>query len=136
MRIPKEEYRKAKSCLKRYNYNCLNILMIRNDTIGLTGNSLDGMPHSNQINDIVANQVISLEQNKSLQQSLKEYKVVQLALAKLDNDSKFIFDHLYNKKDMSKWEIINENLYISENLFKQKHSKLVYAVYEELKGSE
>ncbi len=134
MKIPKEEYRKAKGCLKRYNYNCINILMIRNDTIGLTGNNLDGMPHSNQINDIVANTVIQLDQNKSLQQSIKEYKAVQLAVSKLDEDSKLIFEHLYNKKDMSKWEIINEILYKSEDTFKQKHSKLVYAVYEELKG--
>lgn len=41
MKIPKEEYRKAKGYLKRYQFNCINILMIRNDTIGLTGNGLD-----------------------------------------------------------------------------------------------
>ena len=133
MKIPKEEYRKAKGCLKRYNYNCLNILMIRNDTIGLTGNNLDGMPHSNQINDIVANTVIQLDQNKSLQQSIKEYKAVQLAVSKLDEDSKLIFEHLYNKKDMSKWEIINEILYKSEDTFNRKHCNLVHAVYQEIK---
>lgn len=94
---------------------------------------LTGMPHSNQINDIVANTVIQLDQNKSLQTSIQEYKAVQLAICKVDSDSKFIFDHLYNKKDLSKWEIMNEHLYISEVVFKRKHANLVYAVYEQIK---
>lgn len=132
MRIPKEEYRQAKGCLKRYRYNCLNILMIRNDTIGLSGNSLDGMPHSNQINDIVANQVISLEQNKSLQQSLKEYKAVRLALEKVKPESKFIFEHIYEKEDMNKWEI-ESKLYISDETFKRRFKDLIYAVHHEIK---
>ena len=132
MRIPKEDYQKSKSCLKRYTYNCLNILMIRSDIINISAVNLDGLPHSKySINDIVANSVIKLEENKELQQSIKEYNAVKKALLLVDDDSRYIFEHIYEKKDMSKWEIVNSGM--SERTFQRKYQDLIYKVYEELK---
>ena len=34
-RLSKEEYREAKGCLKRYNYNCINIINIQRDILHL-----------------------------------------------------------------------------------------------------
>lgn len=41
MRIPKEEYNKARACLKRYSYNCMNILTRRLDIMQLSGVNMD-----------------------------------------------------------------------------------------------
>ena len=77
MRIAKEEYNKAVGCLKRYNYNCLNIINIRADIMGISIPNTDGMPKTpHNISDSVYNQYIKLQEDKELQKSLKEYKAV------------------------------------------------------------
>jgi hypothetical protein len=136
MRLSKEEYRKAKDCLKRYSYNCVNILSTPNDIIGISGMNLDGMPHGKGgTNDIVANTVIKLEENKSYQRSIREYNIVRKALELVGEDTKYIFEHLYEKKNMGKWQIIN-NLNISEETYKRRYRELVYSVHEIMKGEE
>lgn len=36
MRLEKEDYRSAVGALKRYNYNCINIINIQNDILSLS----------------------------------------------------------------------------------------------------
>lgn len=139
MRIPKEEYNKARECLKKYSYHCRYILDRRNDIMQLSGVNMDGMPHSKYtISDIVANSVILLDlldEEPSIKESFEKYSIVQIALELVDADTKAIFTHLYEKKDMGKYQIIDE-IHISEDTFKNKHRKLVYAVYETMKKYE
>ena len=131
-RISDEKYKEAKGCLKRFAYNKLNILTIRFDLIGITGVNYDNeLSKTNKINDIVANSVIRLEENKELQRSIKEYKAVELAKKLVDDDSLYILEHLYDKQDMRKWEIINNVM--SDSTFRRKHKSLVLAVYDILK---
>lgn len=35
-RLSKEDYRRAKKCLKRYNYNCINIINRQSDILSLS----------------------------------------------------------------------------------------------------
>lgn len=136
MRLPKEEYNKAKSCLKRYNYNCVNILSTRTDLIGISEIKLDGLPHAQGgISDIVGSTVIKLEENRSYQRSIYEYNVVRKALTLVHRDSIFIFEHLYYKKDMTMWEIM-DSIAISERTFHRRHHDLVYQVYKILKETK
>ena len=132
-RISDEKYKEAKGCLKRFAYNKLNILTIRFDLIGITGINYDNeLIRTNKINDIVANSVIRLEENNALNQSVKEYKAVELAKKLVnDEDSLYILEHLYDKQDMRRWEIINNVM--SESTFRRKHKKLVLTVYDILK---
>lgn len=91
------------------------------------------MPHSKySISDVVANSVIRLDEDKNIQASYEEYGAIQRALELVDSDTKAIFTHLYEKKDMNKYEIMDD-IHISEDTFKNKHRKLVYAVYEAMK---
>lgn len=132
MRIDCKDYSKAKKCLKRYTYNCLNILLIRTDIMQISGVNYDGMPKAvNKISDIVSNSVIQLEEDEELNRSVKEWKAVRKAIEIINRDSKYIFEHLYEKKDMNKWDIVNSGM--SEGTFKRRHSELVYAVHNELK---
>ena len=133
MRIPKEEYNKARACLKRYSYNCMNILTRRLDIMQLSAVNMDGMPHAKgQISDLVANSVIRLDEDKSIKDSYKEYDAIQKALTLVDKDTRLIFEHLYEKQDMNKYEIMDD-IHISEDTYKRKHIDLVYAVYEVMK---
>lgn len=132
MRLPKEEYKQANNCLKRYNYNCVMILNIRADIMSISGNGIDGMPKAPySISDSVFNSVIQLQENQELQVALKEYKAVVQALQLVSKDSKYIFEQLY-VKSKSKWEIINE-INVSEETYKRRKRDLIYAVNEELK---
>lgn len=40
-RLSKEEYRRAKGCLQRYNYNCINIINIQSDILSLSVSAND-----------------------------------------------------------------------------------------------
>ena len=132
MRLPKEEYKQANNCLKRYNYNCIMILNIRADIMSISGNGIDGMPKAPySISDSVFNSVIQLQENQELQKALKEYKAVVQALQLVSKDSKYIFEQLY-VKSKSKWEIINE-INVSEETYKRRKRDLIYAVNGELK---
>lgn len=131
MKLTREEYREAKGYLERYNYNCIKIINIRADIISIGSPSLDGMPKAPYtISDRVFNSVVRLQEDKDLQNTLKEYKAVVQAMAKVSEDSKVIFNKHY-QLGQSKWEIINSGM--SEGTYNRRHSDLVYAVYNEIK---
>lgn len=132
MRIAKEEYNKAVGCLKRYNYNCLNIINIRADIMSISIPSTDGMPKAPcSISDTVYNQYIKLQEDKELQKSLKEYKAVVQAIQLVSEDSEYIFNEMY-RKQKSKWNVMNEKG-LSERTFLRRKYELIYAVDKELK---
>lgn len=132
MRIPKEEYNRAVGCLKRYNYNCLNIINIRADIMSISIPNTDGMPKAPyNISDSVYNQYIKLQEDEELQKSLKEYKAVTQTLELVNKDSKYIFEEEF-RKDRYKWDIIEE-LNISEETYKRRKRALIYTVDKELK---
>lgn len=133
MRLSREEYKKAEGYLKRYNYNCINILNIRNDIMTLSAVNTDGLPKAPySISDRVFNSVIKLQENKELNRSINEYKIVVQALQLVSDDSKVIFEELY-QKSRNKWNIINDILHTSEETYKRRKRDLIYAVYEEIK---
>jgi hypothetical protein len=133
MRLPKDEYKTAKKYLLKYKYHCKNIESISNDLIGISGMKLDGMPHAKGgISDIVGTTVIAINENPSYKKSAKACDIVDRALELVGEDSRYIFEHLYNLKDMKKWQII-DNLCISEETYKRRYRNLVYAVHEVLK---
>lgn len=132
MRIAKEEYNKAVGCLKRYNYNCLNIINIRADIMNISIPNTDGMPKAPyNISDSVYNQYIKLQEDKELQKSLKEYKAVVQALQLLDDISKDIFEEEYIKLN-KKWTVIRK-LHISESTYERRKRQLIYNTYKEIK---
>jgi len=132
MRLPKEEYNKAVGCLKRYNYNCINIINVQSDILSLSIAQNDGLPKAPySVGNSVLNKVIQLEENIELQKSIKEYKIVNQALELVDKDSKYIFEEEF-RKDRYKWDIIDE-LNISEETYKRRKRNLIYAVDKELK---
>jgi len=131
-RLSKEDYNRAKDCLKRYNYNCIKILNIRADIISIGAQNIDGMPKAPYtVSDNVLNSVIKLQEDEDLQKAINEYKAVSQALELLKEDSKYIFEHQYILSE-SKWEII-DNLSISEETYKRRKRELIYAVSEEIK---
>lgn len=131
MRIPKEEYNKAVGCLKRYDYNCINIVNIQSDILSLSIAPNDGLPKAPySIGDTVFNKVTQLEENKELDKSIKEYKAVVQALKLVSKDSKYIFEELYRKGN-TKWKIIDSGM--SESTYERRKRDLIYAVYKELK---
>lgn len=131
MRIPKEEYNKAVGCLKRYNYNCINIINVQSDILSLSIAQNDGLPKAPySVGNSVLNKVIQLEENEELQKSIKEYKIVNQALELVDKDSKYIFEEEF-RKDRYKWDIIEE-LNISEETYKRRKRDLIYAVDKEI----
>lgn len=131
-RISKEEYKKAKGCLKRYNYNCINIMNIRNDIMSIGSQVIDGLPKAPyNISDNVLNSVIKLQEDEFLQKSIKEYKAVIQALELLKNDDcRYIFENYY-MRSKTKWEVIQNGM--SERTFERRNQDLIYAVSDELK---
>lgn len=131
MRLSKEDYREAKECLKRYNYNCLKIMYIRADIMDIGSPSLDGLPKAPySTSDRVLNSVIKLQEDKDLQGAIKEYKAVVQALELVNKDAKEIFNKQY-QLGQTKWEIIDSGM--SEGTYKRRHSDLVYTIHRELK---
>lgn len=131
MRLPNEEYKKAVNCLKRYNYNCLKIMTIRDDIMSISGLNIDGMPKAkNNVSDSVLNSVIQLQEDLDLQEAIKQCKAVNQAKLLVSEDSLYIFEELY-RKGKSKWDIINE-LSISEETYKRRKRELIYTVYKEI----
>ena len=121
MRIPKEEYNKAVGCLKRYDYNCINIVNIQSDILSLSIAPNDGLPKEPySIGDTVFNKVTQLEENKELNKSIKEYKAVVQALKLVSKDSKYIFEELYRKGN-TKWRIIDSGM--SERTFERRKNE-------------
>lgn len=131
MRLSREEYKKAEGYLKRYNYNCINILNIRNDIIALSAVNLDGLPKAPySISDSVFNSVIKLQENKELNRSINEYKIVVQALQLVSDDSKVIFEELY-QKSKNKWDVMNEKG-LSERTFVRRKGELINTVHKEI----
>lgn len=132
MRLSKEEYRNAKGCLKRFRYNYIDIMTVKSIP-EISAIDYDRLPQGKYtITDTVANSIIRIEDNKSLQKAIKEYNAVIKALEIVDSDSKYIFNHIYNKQDKNKWDIM-EDLCISERTYMRRFKSLVYAVANELK---
>ena len=132
MRLPKEEYNKAVGCLKRYNYNCINIMNIQSDILSLSIAPISDMPRVPYgVGDTTLKKVIKLEENIELQKSIKEYKAVVQALSLVNKESQYIFEEEF-RKDRYKWDVINE-LNTSEETYKRRKRSLIYAVNEELK---
>ena len=130
MRLEKEDYRKAVGALKRYNYNCINIINIQSDILSISVTPTTGMPRAPySIGNTTLNKVSQLEENGELQQSIKEYKAVIQALQLINKDSKYIFEQLYIKSK-SKWDILASGM--SERTFVRRKSELVFAVHKEL----
>lgn len=135
MRIAKEEYNKAVGCLKRYDYNCINIVNIQSDILSLSIAPNDGLPKAPySIGDTVFNKVMQLEENKELDKSIKEYKAVVQALKLVDKDSKYIFEKEF-RESQTKWKVIAD-MNVSEETYKRRKSSLIYAVFNELKKFE
>ena len=131
MKLPNEEYKKAVNCLKRYNYNCLKIMTIRDDIMSISGMNIDGMPKAkNNVSDSVINCVIQLQENVEINKCIKEIKAVQMALQLVDEDSKRIFEEIY-RQNKSKWDLINNGM--SERTYFRKKAELITQVSKELK---
>lgn len=131
MRLPKEEYNRAVGCLKRYNYNCINIINIQSDILSIGIASNDGMPKAPyKVGDTTFSKVVQLQEDKELNKSINEYKAVVQALELVSKDSKYIFEQLYRKGN-TKWQIIDSGM--SESTYERRKRELVYAVYKELK---
>jgi len=132
MRLSKEDYKKAEGCLRRYNYNYLRIIELREDILSIGASNNDGLPKAPyKISDSVYNQYIKLQEDEELQKALKEYKAVRQALELVDVDSRLIFDNYYVKRK-TRWQTIDD-LSLSERSFVRKKSNLIYTVEKELK---
>lgn len=131
MRLENQEYRQAVNCLKRYNYNCIKIMSIREDIISVSGMNIDGMPKPKYSkSDMVLNSVIQLQEDEELKRAVKEVKAVQMALQLVDEDCKNIFEKIYIQSK-SKWELINNGM--SERTYFRKKTELITQVNKELK---
>lgn len=131
MRLENQEYRQAVNCLKRYNYNCIKIMSIREDIISVNGMNMDGMPKPKYSkSDMVLNSVIQLQEDEDLKKTIKEVKAVQMALQLVDEDCKNIFEKIYIQSK-SKWELINNGM--SERTYFRKKTELITQVNKELK---
>lgn len=131
MRLSKEDYREAKGCLKRYNYNCIKIMNIRADIMSIGSANLDGLPGAPyNTSDRVLDSVIKLQEDEDLQQTIKEYKAVVQALQLVNKDSKYIFNKQY-QLGQTKWEIINFGM--SERTYERRNKDLIYTVHKEFK---
>ncbi len=130
-RLSKEEYREAKGCLKRYNYNCINIINIQRDILNISVAPCDGLPKAPySVGDNTLNKVIKLEENEELQKSIREYKAVIQALSLVNCESKVIFEREF-RESKYKWDVIDE-LNKSEETYKRRKRELIYAVHKEL----
>ena len=131
MRLENQEYRQAVNCLKRYNYNCIKIMSIREDIMSISGLNMDGMPKPKYSkSDMVLNSVIQLQEDEELKRAVKEVKAVQMALQLVDEDCKNIFEKIYIQSK-SKWELINNGM--SERTYFRKKTELITQVNKELK---
>lgn len=131
MRLENQEYRQAVNCLKRYNYNCIKIMSIREDIMSISGLNMDGMPKPKYSkSDMVLNSVIQLQEDEELKRAVKEVKAVQMALQLVDEDCKNIFEKIYIQSK-SKWELINNGM--SERTYFRKKTGLITQVNKELK---
>lgn len=132
MRLSKEDYNNAVGCLKRYDYNCINIINIKSDIYSVESTSNDGQPKPKyNKTDTVLNKIIQVEENEVIQKAIKEYKAVRNALLLVNKDCNYIFEKCF-REQKSKWEVINK-INISERTFERRKKELIYEVHKELK---
>lgn len=75
---------------------------IQSDILSLSIAPADGMPRTPYaVSNTVLNKVIQMEENESLQRSIREYKIVVQALQLVDSITKEIFKEEYQKR---KWK--------------------------------
>lgn len=72
---------------------------IKMDIMSIGSPNFDGMPKAPyKITDSVLNSVIQMQENKAIQQSIKEYHIVVQALELTDKITKEIFEEEYQKR--------------------------------------
>lgn len=131
MKLSKEDYKEAKGCLKRYNYNCIKIINIKSDIMSIGSPVIDGLPKAPYgTSNKVLSSILKMEEDEELQKAIKEYKAVVQALQLVNKDSKYIFEEMYIKSK-TKWEIINSGM--SERTFVRRKGDLILEVHKELK---
>lgn len=132
MRLSKEDYNNAVGCLKRYDYNCINILNIKSDIYSIETANNDGQPKPKyNKTDTVLAKIIQVEENEVIQKAIKEYKAVRNALLLVNKDCNYIFEKCF-REQKSKWEVMDQ-YGMSERTFKRRKSELIYTVNKELK---
>ena len=131
MKIPKEEYREVVEILKRYNYNRLNIIQRQSDILSLSINGNGDGRSKYSISDSTLNKVLRLESDKSLQRSIKEFKLVNRVLELVRSETREVFAKLYVEQK-GKWKTIDE-LHISEETYKRRKRELIYVAHEEIR---
>ena len=132
MRLSKEDYNNAVGCLKRYDYNCINILNIKSDIYSIETANNDGQPKPKfNKTDTVLAKIIQVEENEVIQKAIREYKAVRNALLLVNKDCEYIFKKIF-REQKSKWEVIDQ-YGMSERTFKRRKSELIYTVNKELK---
>lgn len=105
---------------------------IQSDILSLSIAPADGMPKAPYaVSNTVLKKVIQVEENESLQRSIREYKAVIQALTLVNSESKLIFEKEY-RESKYKWDVI-DLLSKSEETYKRRKRELVYAVHNELK---
>ena len=107
MSVPKKEYLVGKKCLDNYYRNQMIIKIKNFDITSLQAVQLTGMPRPlNAVSDSTALTVIRLEKNKDLQNALLENLAVEYAMQIIDDELKYICEHVYMIQDLSPQDII------------------------------
>lgn len=132
MRLSKEDYNNAVGCLKRYDYNCINIINIKTDIYSLETANSDGQPKPKyNKTDTVLAKIIQVEENETIQKAIREYKAVRNALLLVNKDCNYIFEKIFREKK-SKWEVMDQ-YGMSERTFFRRKRELIHTVNKELK---
>lgn len=132
MRLSKEDYNNAVGCLKRYDYNCINIINIKTDIYSIETANSDGQPKPKyNKTDTVLNKIIQVEENEVIQKAIREYKAVRNALLLVNKDCKYIFEKIF-REQKSKWEVMDQ-YGMSERTFFRRKRELIHTVNKELK---
>ena len=132
MRLSKEDYNNAVGCLKRYDYNCINILNIKSDIYSIETANNDGQPKPKyNKTDTVLAKIIQVEENEVIQKAIKEYKAVRNALLLVNKDCNYIFEKCF-REQKSKWEVMSQ-YGMSERTFFRRKRELIHTVNKELK---
>ena len=126
------EYKEAMGYLKRFNNNCLDIIIARNELISISSPKYDGLPKPPyNISDPVSNTVIKLQENKILNRAIYEWGIVRKSLDLCDKITREIFKEEFELGEKNRWKIM-ETLHISEDQFKRRRQKLIYLVHENI----
>lgn len=132
MRLSKEDYQNAVGCLKRYDYNCINIINIKTDIYSIETANSDGQPKPKyNKTDTVLAKIIQVEENETIQKAIREYKAVRNALLLVNKDCEYIFEKIFREKKR-KWEVMDQ-YGMSERTFFRRKRELIHTVNKELK---